>query len=385
MSTNLQRNKKVLFVSRCSWTLYNFRRNLICCAQETGWDVLCAGMDLDDYGSQLRRLGLKYEPIPLSGRSLNPFSDIRTFIALLRLMRRERPDIVHNFTIKPVIYGSLAARLAKVPRIFNTITGLGHSFSSDGSRFIRKIVEKLYGISILNSDHIFFQNENDVNRFKEFEWFSSISYSVVSGSGVDLEEFRPVRTIENRSTLNKTFVMVTRLLREKGVFEFCQAARLVRKRYPDAKFRIVGGPDLASPSGITLDDLKDFTATGDVELCGAVDNVADYLAASDVCVLPSYYREGIPRALLEAAAMGKPIITTDWPGCREAVVPGQSGILVSPRSAASLSEAMIDFIEHPSKIAEMGNAGRSYVEERFDERRVIDSTLEIYRETARKG
>jgi glycosyltransferase involved in cell wall biosynthesis len=371
---------KLVLVSRCAWTMYNFRRNIALSAQQDGYEVLCVGAESSDYGSRLRELGLRFEAVPLSGRSVNPLRDISTLRALRSVFCRERPDIVHNFTIKPVIYGSIAASSAGVPTLINTITGLGQVFSEEGNVLVRWVVEWLYRLSLPKGNHTFFQNSHDAAVFQRMGWFSGLRHSIVAGSGVDTALFDPARFAARDTKRGTTFLMVARLLREKGVIEFCEAARQVRGTYPDCRFRLVGGPDLQSSSSVSCAELRQFVESGDIEWVGAVDNVTDYLAEADVVVLPSYYREGIPRSLLEAGAMGKAIITTDWPGCRDAIVPGETGLLVAPRDRGALVSAMVTLLTEPGTIRRMGSAGQRFVRERFDERQIIETTLGIYRD-----
>jgi glycosyltransferase involved in cell wall biosynthesis len=362
---------KILLVSRCSWTLHNFRAGLMRVLLERGDKVIGGGAAGDGYETKIEAQGVTFHPLPVDKKGINPLADLGLFLELYRWYRSERPDVVHHFTIKPVIYGSLAARLAGVPKVVNTVTGLGYVFTDGRRPWLRHLVEGLYRWSLRSAQFTFFQNRDDRQLFLDRGLVDPDKTTVLPGSGVDLTRFTPCPSQGNTS-----FIMVARLIRDKGVAEFVEAARLVRRSHPEARFRLLGGRDERNPATISPEELDSWQA--DVEWLGEVEDVRPFLAAADVAVLPSYYREGVPRSLLEAAAMAKPIITTGAVGCRETVDEGVNGLLVPVRDVKALAEAMVWMIEHPEVCRQMGQASRAKVEREFDERSVVSRTLEVY-------
>ncbi len=296
---------------------------------------------------------------------------VRDLLALLRLRRRLRmcsPDVVLNFTPKGVIYGSLAARLAGHRRVCSVITGLGHLFTDDHRRRVmRSVVFRLYQLALRRNARVFFQNPDDQELFVQRAVVHPSRARRVYGSGVDIERFAPSATPRDHSR-ETTFIMIARLLKEKGVLEYLQAAAMLKKSGAAAR-AVLLGPFDDNPSSITPAMLHAFERAGDVHYCGQVEDVRPYLDDADVFVLPSY-REGTPRAALEALAMSKPVITTDAPGCRETVVDGDNGFLVAPRDAAALAHAMGRFVSNSELVASMGARSRALAERQYDVRRV---------------
>jgi len=368
------RGMRICIVSRCAWTLYNFRAGLIRALLREGMEVVGAGAGGDGFESKIRALGIPFCPLPLSPAT-NPLADMRLLWSLVRLYRQQRPGIVHHFTIKPVIYGSLAARLAKVPRVINTVTGLGSVFVEGSSPALRLLVERLYRIALKGADLTFFQNAEDLEYFLKRKLVSSFKAGLLPGSGVDCHRFAPVQPSSTREGV--VFLMVARLIRDKGVYEFIEAARLVLEVQPRASFQLLGAPDDRNPTSISRDKVEAWIQEGIVTWFGEVEDVRPFIADADVVVLPSY-REGVPRSLLEAAAMAKPLIATDVPGCREVVEHGVTGLLVPPRNAKSLANAMGQMILNPAMRLEMGKNARQKVKKEFSEDIVIDRILKVY-------
>lgn len=369
---------KIVIVSNTAWSLVNFRKGQIETLKRRGYSIIgAAGKDV--HAHRLGDIGAKFVDLPFSVKSINPIADIRLFFSFLSLYRRERPTVVHHFTIKPVIYGSIAARLAGVPRIVNTITGLGFVFSEDAARWLRTIVEWQYRVGLSCAHYTFFQNTDDRQLFIGSGLISPKHAGLVPGSGVDITAFAPP---EDGAADEKedavSFLMVSRLLRDKGIYEFVAAARKVRERYPNAKFLVAGRRDERFQGAVPLEDIDRWQDEGVVCWLGELKDIRGALVEADVVVLPSYYREGIPRALLEAAAMGKPVITTDNVGCRDVVDDGRSGLLVPVKDADALADAMCRMIEDPSMRQEMGMAGREKVVKEFDEAIVIRRTIDAY-------
>ena len=371
-------SQKVIMVSRCARTLFNFRAGLMKAVKAHGYEVLGGGSGGDGYEPSIEALGVPFSSLPVSFKPINPFADLALVWTLYRWYRREKPVVVHHFTVKPVIYGSIAARMARVPRIINTITGLGYAFTGERVTWLRRIVERLYAWSLAGSDFTFFQNRDDWEQFTQRGLVASERTALLPGSGVDIDHFSPRVGRDNSADSEATiFLIVARLLRDKGIYEYVEAARQVKTRYPSARFQVLGARDARNPGVVPQADVEKWQSDGLVELLGEVSDVRGAVADADVVVLPSY-REGIPRALLEAAAMARPIITTDAVGCREAVDHEQTGLLVPIRDVPALAEAMIRMIEDPALRERMGAAGRRKMEREFDERIVIEKVMEAY-------
>lgn len=352
-------------VANTSWYIRNFHLPLLRDIQSQGLDVVVAAPE-DESSRDLQIAGLHYRKLPLSRRTINPFVDLALLRRMTRMYREERPDYVFHHTIKPVIYGSIAARIAGVRHVTNLIPGMGYVFTGNAiiQKSLRPFVEFLYRRALRSTDMVLFLNVDDREYFVRRSLVSRERTMVTPGAGVDQNHFY---FCEPRSTKNGncTFLILGRLLWDKGFGDYVDAARIVRQRYPSARFQILGKPDPGNPSHVKEETLSSWVSSGTVEYLGERSDVRDVVAAADVVVLPSYYREGIPRSLLEAMAMGKPIITTDAPGCRETVVNGANGILVPVRNPPALAEAMIHLIQRPEQRAEMGREGRRIVTERF--------------------
>jgi glycosyltransferase involved in cell wall biosynthesis len=372
--------KKIILVSRCAWTLYNFRAGLLRALKNEGHTVMGAGSGGDGFEEYITDLGVPFISVPVDRRGINLSADLKLFWTLYSWYRRERPAVVHHFTIKPVIYGSIAARLAGVPRIINTVTGLGYVFIEDDVAWLRYIVKKLYAIALTCADFTFFQNRDDLTYFDSHHLVQRKKAGLLPGSGVDCSYFSPV--VASRSPeAPVTFLMVARLLREKGVEEFVEAARAVKPTFPMTQFQLLGPRDERNPTVVSVNDLDRWREDNVVTWLGETTDVRPVMAQADVVVLPSY-REGTPRALLEAAAMGKPIITTDTVGCREVVEDGANGFLVPVKDSKGLTAAMIRLIQDPALRERMGKAGRAKVEQEFEERSVIKTVMESYNKEA---
>ncbi len=363
---------KVLLLSRCSWTLYVQRRGQITSLLADKHEVVGAGAGGDGFESRVEALGIPFRPVPVNKRTVNPAADVRLVAALYRLLKRERPDVVHNFTIKPVISGSIAAHMAGVPRIVNTVCGLGYVFTDGANPFIRAVVERLYAFALARAHHTFFENSDDRNLFIERRMVAAERSSLLKGSGIDLEHYAPPPAAFEKEPV--TFLFCARLLIDKGVGHFVEAARMVKARAPEARFWIMGGRDERNPRCIPQAELDRWQADGVVEYLGEKSDVREYMGNADVVVLPSYYREGTPHVLLEAAAMERALITTDHVGCREAVDDGVTGLLVPICDPAALAAAMQRMIDHPAERRSMGVAGRQKMVREFDET-LVNATI----------
>ncbi|CAN1487005.1 RfaG Glycosyltransferase [Burkholderiaceae bacterium] len=364
---------RILLIAGLADSLINFRGPLIAALQAKYLDVHVAAPNLPSHSPmriQLQGMGLTVHHVPMLPTGTNPFADLRTAWALWCLMRQIAPCMVLCYTIKPVIYGTLAAWLAGVPRRFALITGLGYAFLGDGKRSrLRALVQCLYGFALGQAQRVFFQNPDDLALFQERGILQPHTpVCVVNGSGVDVTSFA-IRPLPDTSlTGSVRFLFIGRLLGDKGVREYAQAARLLKRSHPQVQFALVGWID-SNPNAITQDELDGWVREGCIDFLGRVADVRPAIEACSVYVLPSY-REGTPRTVLEAMAMGRAIITTDAPGCRETVVHGDNGFLVPAQSVEALSQAMRRFIDAPYLQTSMGARSRQMAEDKYDVNKV---------------
>ena len=377
---------KVLIALNTAWNLLNFRAGLIRSLVAEGYEVVTVAPN-DEYAPRLAELGCRFVALPMDNKGTHPGRDLLLFFRILKLLRRERPDIFLGYTVKPNVYGSLAARVLGIP-VVNNIAGLGTVFIRDS--WLTRLVRLLYKTALSRSHHVFFQNDEDMQMFVEYGLVASVKVSRLPGSGVDLRRFSPVANLDALTPSPSPasvrgaicFLLVARLLWDKGVGEYVEAARMVRRQYPAATFQILGFLDVKNPTAVSSADMDDWVREGVVEYLGVADDVKPYLVVADCVVLPSY-REGVPRSLLEAAAMGRPIVTTDAVGCRDAVDDGVNGLLCRVRDANDLAEKMKRIIEMtPSELEQMGNAGRKKMELEFDEKIVIERYLRVIEQIA---
>lgn len=345
-----------------------FRGPLIRALQERGVCVHVAAPGLAPGQAVLETLesmGVFAHNIPLRRAGTNPLADLALVWSLYRLARRIRPEVFVGYTVKPVIYGSIASWLARVPHRYALITGLGFSFTSDRRGVVPALIHKMYRLALGKVDKVFFQNADDQAMFRENGILADRTPSVVvNGSGVDLAEYRFTRLPESVPR----FLMIARLLGDKGVREYVEAARQVHALRPDSRFDLVGWID-ENPDAISPAELTGWVEEGHIEFHGRLSDVREIIAKSTVYVLPSY-REGTPRTVLEAMAMGRPIITSDAPGCRETVIDGENGFLVPVKSVDALIEAMLSFLDDPSLAVRMGERSREIVEGKYDVHKV---------------
>ncbi len=372
--------RKVLFVVNDAGFFRSHRLRLAQEALRRGFEpvVACGESTGED---TLEEFGIRCRAFDLSRSGLNPLRDLKTFFALLRIYRDEAPDIVHHVTIKPVIYGTLASRFAHVPAVVNAIPGMGFVFTQRGfnARVVRGLVNLLYKIA-LNHDNMryIFQNREDLQSFVENTVIPEHATYLIRGSGIDLNEFpctpEPPEPV--------TFVLVARMLSDKGIREFVAAARRVRLLQPNWRFQLVGGVDAGNPSSLTEVELIAWNAEGVVEWLGHRADVHAILGRSHVVCLPSY-REGLPKSLLEASAAGRPMIASNVPGCREVVRDGITGLLVEPRDSTALADAMLRLGQDPVLRRKLGKAARERAEGLYSIEDVVRDTFLIYDELLR--
>jgi glycosyltransferase involved in cell wall biosynthesis len=367
---------RIAIVSRCSRTLFVFRRSLIQAARAEG-EVTALGAGGDGFDDKLREEGIRFQHVDISFRNRSPVADLGLLRSLTKFFRASQTDVCHAFTIKPAIFATLAASIARVPVRVVTITGLGYAFTSAGW-FMRKLIETLYRVALRRAQVVFFQNPEDRQIFLTRGLVDYAKARLVAGSGVDTELFSQA-PLPSASGKPPTFLMIARLLKDKGVLEYQAAAALLRQRHPQARCLLLGAEDERNPSRLNTEELAALRASHDLTLLGERDDVRPVIAEADVMVLPSY-REGLPRSLLEGGAMGRALIATNVPGCRDVVEPGVNGLLVERADAASLAGAMIKLADDVAAIAAFGSGARKGIAERFDERQVIGNTLATYRE-----
>ena len=370
--------KKFLLIAGFADSLINFRWDLICALQAKGLEVHVAAPEISSSPTTLEKLrnnGVFAHDVPMQRTGTNPIEDFKTLIALRQLMQQVRPDYVMAYTIKPVIYGMLAAASTGVPNRAALITGLGSAFQdSEGStkqNLIRRVTRQLYARALSAADLTFFQNEDDQKLFTDLGIIRPGQNTVVvNGSGVNTEKFSPQPLPEGDEV---HFLLIGRLLKDKGVREYVEAARRVKQQYPQAVFNLVGFLD-SNPSSVTQQELDQWVNEGTVKFWGKLSDVRPAINACHVFVLPSY-REGTPRTVLEAMATGRAIITTDAPGCRQTVENGYNGWLVPVQSAEKLAEAMERFLSEPALIQQMGQASLEIARNKYDVNIINDFML----------
>jgi len=358
-------NKRVLLIASFAGSLIGFRGDFIKYLIKNGFDVFTAAPGYTEENlEKLNAMGATPVEFNLQRTGLNPMKDFKSILELKSIMIDHKIDLVFPYTVKPVIYGSMAANSCKIP-VISLITGLGYAFTglTAKARLLQRFNETLYKLSIRKNKVIVFQNKDDHQLFLDRKVISKKQkVAFVSGSGVNLNQF----TFKEKKPRSKvTFLLVARLIKEKGIALYMDAAKLLKAKYPNAEFHLIGAPE-TSPSAISEDELNDLNEKGIIVFHGKQRNIEEHLHNNDVFVLPSYYREGLPRTTLEACACGNPIITTDSVGCRESVKEGVNGFLIEPQNLDALVKPMEFFITNPDKIKEMGIASRNYAKERFD-------------------
>ena len=361
--------KRILVSINTSWNIYNFRLNLIRFLKDRGFDIIaCAPKDA--FTEKLIEEGIEFHSLRMSQKGTNPADDIQLIRQYRNIFKTARPDLCLFYTIKPNIYGSLAAGSLGIP-FLNTITGLGTVFIRD--RLSSKIARNLYRIALQKSSGVFFQNSDDQNVFLSKKLVKADLSNLIPGSGIDTEYFRPIPKSGDRESF--TFLMVSRLIFDKGIREFIEAAGIMKKKYPHARFEIVGKAEEEASLGFSEQEMVNLTKNTNIIWHGPKDDVRPFLSNSDVVVLPSY-REGMSRALLEACSMQKPIIATDVPGCRELVNEEKNGLLTKPADAVDLSEKMVMMIEKPdSELLKMGENAREMVRSVYAQELIFKSYL----------
>jgi len=368
----------ILFLGNWDWYLYNFRLSLACYLRDNARADITFMCPDGPYRPLIEAQGFRWLPMPMERQGINPLKELGLLLRLRHALRTLRPDVVHNFTIKPVVWGSLAARLAGVPAIINAISGMGSIFRGNSykARMARRPVAWLMRLALKSTRvHTIFQNPDDQELTARLCGLDPARVSLIRGSGVDPSRFTPSSTPPSSPVV----LFIGRLLTDKGIHDFCTAAAEVHQTHPQVRFRLAGAPDPGNPSSLSAASLEELKRQQPyLEFLGHVEDPVRCYQESSMAVLPSY-GEGVPRSLIEAAACGLPLIATNVPGCREIVKDNDNGILVPPKDPPSLAQAIRRLVDDPGLGAAWGRRGRLLVEAEFSERSVLAATLEIHR------
>lgn len=371
---------KIVLFANTDWYLWNFRRSLAFALRDAGHEVLLLSPD-GTYGPRFAEAGLRWRAVPMQRQSLNPAREAGLLWHLWRLLRDEKPDLVHGFTIKSAVYGSLAARAARVPARVNSVAGMGYVFISDSpkARLLRPLVRSLLRVALGGPRaRLILQNPDDVALFREARLVHPSQVRLIAGSGVDCERFHPGALAQRAGPVR--VLLPARLLWDKGLAEYVEAARQLRAEGVPMEFLLAGEPDPGNPASVPVETVKAWVADGTLSWLGHVDDMPGLLRSVHVVCLPSY-REGLPKGLIEAGASGCALVTTDVPGCREVVSQdGVDGLRVPARAAAPLADALRRLHEDRDLLEALGRAARAKAVAEFDEKIVISRTQAVYEE-----
>lgn len=369
---------KILYFITEDWYFCSHRLPLALAAQDAGYDVAVV-THVNEHGGAIRRAGIRLLPFNLSRRSLNLLSELVVLARLIVLYRKEKPDLVHHVAMKPVLYGSLAARLSGVPHVVNALPGMGYVFTSDApmARLLRPAIGKAFRFLLNNSSsRLILQNQDDRAMFIRKRFINEERIRLIRGSGIDTAVFSPTPEPSGIPVVK----LASRMLWDKGIKEFVGAARQLKDHGIDARFVLVGDTDPHNPSAISKEQLTTWHTEGIIEWTGHRGDMSTVFSESHIICLPSFYGEGVPKVLIEAAASGRPIVTTNTPGCREIVKNGENGLLVPVRSTAELADALQLLIEKPELRKKMGTKGREIAMNEFAVEKVVSQTMTVYRE-----
>jgi len=367
-------SRKILIVVNTDWGFLAYRLPIALEAKRLGWQVFVATPETGD-AHLIKQVGLNHIPLNMSRKGLNPFNELITIFEFWKLYRQLEPQIVHHVTIKPIIYGSLVSSLLNKSFVVNAISGLGYVFTSlPKNNIIRFITTFLYKIALNrpNSKTIF-QNPDDLNLFIQEGMVEKSKTRLILGSGVNCSVFSPSKT----TLTDKLIMLPARMLFDKGIYEFVSAVSMLKVDFPDVKFVLVGRADDGNPALIPTKQLREWEMSGLVEWWGYKRNMNEVLNMATMVVLPSY-REGLPKVLLEAAACGKPIISTNVPGCKEIVRHEVNGLMIPAKDEVALAEAIRRLLDNPEFAAQLGKNGREIVQREFSEELVVEKTFEVY-------
>lgn len=368
---------RILYAVNSDWFFLSHRLPIASAAAANGAEVFVACIDTGR-GEEIKAHGFRFIPVPMTHSGINPLKELRTLAALVKIYRSVCPDIVHHLTIKPIIYGSIAARLARVPATVNAVTGLGFVYSeSTRARLLRPLVELLYRTAMRGArTYAILQNPDDQRTLLEAGIVKTGQTVLIKGSGVDCGRFKPT----SKSVDDPLVVLPSRMIWDKGVGEFVAAAESIRSRNPQVRFALIGEPDQGNPKAVSEKQLYRWAARGNVEWWGYQEDMPAILNRSTIVVLPSKYPEGVPKILIEAAACGRPIVTTDTPGCREIVRHGLNGLLVPAGDVAALVTAIERLLGDEHLRDRLGRRGRAIAKGEFAVENVVNSTIRLYHE-----
>ncbi|GAA6212669.1 glycosyltransferase family 4 protein [Hyphomicrobiales bacterium 4NK60-0047b] len=366
--------KKLLFLLSEDWFVCSHFLDRAVAAKAAGYDVVIVANE-NKHGDQIRNQGLRFVPLSYDRGGINIFKELHFLYKIFRLYKVEKPDIVHQISAKPIFYGSFIARLLKVPAIVNAPIGLGYVFSSNEvkAKILKPFIKFAYKLFLnRGNSKAIFENSDDLNYFVDMKALKAKDAVLIKGAGVDMQEFKPV----SKSGV-PTIVLIARMLRDKGIEEFVEAAKNILSQNGKARFLLVGGLDEVNPTSFTEQQLTEWSAIDGINWLGKRNDVSELLKQSDIACLPSY-REGLPKSLIEAAASGLPIVTTDTVGCREVVEDGENGFLVPIKTVEPLAKALMKLIENETLRQTMGEKSRKRAEQEFANELVIEQTLKVY-------
>ncbi|MBP3985338.1 glycosyltransferase family 4 protein [Pseudoxanthomonas helianthi] len=372
---------KIVLFANTDWYLYNFRLSTAQQLQSLGAEVVMVSPP-GDFGARFADHGIQWRTLPMQRSSLNPLREAWVLRALARLLAAEKPDLLHSFTAKCAVYGALAGRIAGVPAMVNAVAGMGYVFASESlkARVLRPLVGALMRGSLGHGNsRVILQNPDDADLFTELRLAPAEKIRVIRSSGVDITRFSPAPRAP--ATRPMCVLLAARLLREKGVGEFAEAALMLKRQGRQIDFLLAGTPDPGNPSSVQREEVEEWQRQGALRWLGHVEDMPALMRRVDVMALPSYYREGVPKSLIEGAASGLALVTTDLPGCREVVAEdGVDGLHVQPRSASSLAAALARLDDDRELLLRLGDRARQQALQHFDLRGVIRQTLEVYDE-----
>jgi glycosyltransferase involved in cell wall biosynthesis len=372
---------KFILFANTDWYLYNFRLSTALELKARGHEVVMLSPP-GEFGSRFAAHGLRWRTLPMDRASLNPLREAATLRALARILKDERPDLLHSFTVKCAVYGALASRVTRVPAVVNAVAGMGYVFTSDRlkARALRPVVKLLMRMTLAaGNSRLVLQNPDDAEAFTRSRMVPERQIRVIRSSGVDTSRFFP--PAEGRQDSRLRVLLAARLLWEKGIGEFVEASRALRREGRDIEFVLAGMPDSGNPRSVMRDEVQRWADEGLVTWLGHVEDMPALMRGVDVMALPSYYREGVPKSLVEGAASGLAIVTTDLPGCREVVREhGADGLHVEPRNAESLAQCLAALDDDRALLLRLGVRAREQALAHFDERSVIQQTVDVYDE-----
>lgn len=372
---------RFILFANTDWYLYNFRLSTALQLKAQGAEVIMLSPP-GEFGARFAEHGIRWLTLPMDRASLNPLREAWTLQQLVRLLKAERPDLLHNFTVKCAVYGAIAARMAKVPAVVNAVAGMGYVFTSNRlkARVLRPVVSTLMrGTLAGEHSRVVLQNTDDAEAFATSRLAPPQFIRLIRSSGVDVQRFQPVSRADAVRPLR--VLLAARLLQEKGVREYAAAGALLRRQGRDIELLLAGMPDPGNPHSVTREEVESWQQEGVLRWLGHVDDMPALMREVDVMALPSYYREGVPKSLIEGAASGLALVTTNLPGCREVVAQhGTDGLHVAPRDANSLAEALALLDDDRALLRRLGECARQRALLHFDERMVIQKTFEVYGE-----